>query len=174
MKCPGVHIVSLNLHLGWLFLSSPQRTQPSLDACCALGRPVAHVAHDPAENCPPASGLCLLGPLGPGRGQACRVGERRGPRRAEPHSQGPRATLGLQDGGWMCGGVPGGCYHLRPILTRPRPSHLGPSPAGGALLWPLRLVSAVCPSQSLWSPCSVIQALTVSHGRMLPPFPSAH
>ena len=133
MKCPGVHIVSLNLPLGWLFLSSPQRTQPSLDACCALGRPVAHVAHDPAENCPPASGLCLLGPLGPGRGQACRVGERRGPRRAEPHSQGPRATLGLQDGGWMCGGVPGGCCPLRPILTCPRPSHRGPSPAGGAL-----------------------------------------
>lgn len=71
----------------------------------------------------------------------------------------------------MCGGVPGGCCPLCPILTRPRPSHLGPSPAGGALLWPLWLVSPVCSPQSLWSPWFVIQALTVSRGRMLPPFP---
>lgn len=53
----------------------------------------------------------------------------------------------------MCGGVPGGCCPLCPILTHPRPSRLGPSLAGEALLWPLWLVSplrlSVSPSVSL-------------------------
>lgn len=67
-------------------------------------------------------------------------------------------------------GAPGGCCPLCPILTRPRPSRLGPSPAGGALLWPLWLVSPVCPPVSL-EPMVCHPGSTVSRGQMLPPFP---
>ena len=149
MKCPGVHIIRLNLPLGWLFLRSPQRTQPSLDACRALGRPVAHVAHDPAENCPPASGLCLLGPLGPGRGQACRVGEE-GPQAGRPSFSGSPCrpwSSGLRVDVWGCPG-----RLLSPVShpDPPTPFPPGAQPGRrGSLVASVARLPSVFPSVSL-------------------------